>query len=192
MVDMQQEILDAAPPSGARFEDGTELARFIGVLAATYSVVESDINQLYDSRYVDSASGLELDRLGLEFGVTRPPGEGDTRFRKRVGIGRKISFSRTTWDDLAEVALDLLETEEGKLRITKDFDAELGAVIVRAYTSDIDDSPFTEAEIIDFLERAIPGSRRIKLEYLNGFQFSDPATTGSKLGEGFGQGVWQS
>jgi S-adenosylmethionine hydrolase len=131
-----------------------------------------------------------LDYLGSEVGVKRPTDEYDTKFRTRVYAGIGAATSETTWEDYSELVMQLLRTDPDDVFIKVDYSDELGAVITKITTKDIEDSEFTESEIVGFLERSLPGSRRVVIRYLDGFQFSDPATTDEKLGKGWGEGVW--
>jgi len=184
------DILAQAPPTGFRFEPHTEIERLVGILSGLLYRVEITTEQLKNERYVETATGIELDRRGREFNVDRPAGEGDRAFRQRVKAARGRARSTTTWPDFARLTLDVLEADPNDVNLSIDYSDELGSVIVEVSTKLIDEAPFDEAIIKSFLEATLPGSRRVALRRRDGFQFSLPSTTDEKSGAGFGQGVW--
>lgn len=160
---MKDDILEAAPATGARFEQDTEVARLVETFADIYYRLDVDIDQLRRDRYAESATGTELDRIGREVGVQRPLGETDAAFRRRVLAARSRATSQTTWDDLAEICLQVLDADESDVELEVDYTDELGAVIVRITTEVLEAAPFSQAQIVEFLESALPMSRRIVL-----------------------------
>jgi hypothetical protein len=84
----------------------------------------------------------------------------------------------------------LLDADPSDVTLRVDYTDELGAVIIELTSQVLDDAPFSEATIESLLEGALPASRRVVLRRLDGFQFSDPATTDQKSGKGFGVGEW--
>ncbi len=187
---MKDDVLQAAPPAGVRFEPGTETERLVATLAAVYYRLGSDLDQLRRDRYVETATGVELERRARPLGVERPTGEGDDAFRRRALAGRARATSRTTFEDFAETCLVLLDADASDVTLRVDYDDELGAVIVELTSQLLDAAPFSEATIKSILEGALPASRRVVLRRLDGFQFSDPTATDEKSGKGFGDGAW--
>jgi len=160
---LKTDVLQAAPPAGVRFEPGTETERLVATLAAVYYRLGSDLDQLRRDRYVETATGVELERRARPLGVERPTGEGDDAFRRRALAGRARATSRTTFEDFAETCLEVLDADPDQLRLTVDYDDEPGAVIVEATTTVIEASPFTSDQIVAFLEASLPMSRRVVL-----------------------------
>jgi hypothetical protein len=187
---MKGKVLDKAPPTGARFQEGTEVAKLVATLVEIYTRMNGDIEKIRNSRSVSTATGRELDFKAEEFGVDRPTGESDEAFRRRAIAGRVRSRSQATWEDFAEGVLQLLDADPNDVSLNVDYSDERGAVIAVVSSSVIEDSPFSLSTIRRFLEGMIPMSRRVVIRTSDGFQFSDPSTTDQKTGKGFGQGVW--
>lgn len=187
---MKDDVLRNAPENGARFENGTEIARFVDVLAQPFYRMDADINKLRNSRSISTAKGRELDRKAREVGVSRPEGEGDDAFRRRALAGRTRAKSETTWEDFAKGCLEFLDAEPNDIELIVDYTDEMGAVIVKVASQVLKDSPFSESTIQGYLESMIPMSRRVVIRTADGFQFSDPSTTDQKSGLGWGQGEW--
>ncbi len=185
-----KDVLQKAPETGARFEENTEVARMVETLATIYHRIDVDIGQMREDRYIETATGRELDRRATPLGAERPTGESDDVFRRRALAARARSTSTTTFEDFADAVLTTLDAEPSDVELKVDYVDELGAVIVRADSSVLDESPFSESEIKNLLDGAVPAGRRVVLRKTDGFQFSDPGTTGSKSGKGFGQGQW--
>ena len=160
---MKDDVLNAAPATGVRFEPGTETERLVKTLAAVYYRLGSDLDQLRRDRYLETATGVELERRARPLGIERPAGEGDDAFRRRALAGRARATSRTTFEDFAETCLKVLDADPDQLRLTVDYADEPGAVIVEVTTAVIDASPFGTDQIIAFLEASLPMSRRVVL-----------------------------
>ena len=187
---MKTDVLESAPPTGARFEENTEVARLVETLAQVYYRIDADISQLESFRTIDDASGLELDKKAKEFGVKRPVGESDEIFRRRAKAGRTRARSGATFEEFAEGALNFLDAEPNDLEIEINYEDELGAVIINVNSDIVDNAPFTEDTISEYLEGMIPMDRRVVIRKTDGFQFSAPDTTDEKSGKGFGEGAW--
>jgi hypothetical protein len=171
---MKDDVLAAAPATGARFEPDTSVAQLVDVLASVYYRLDADIDQLRRDRYVESATGRELDRRAVPLGVRRPSGESDDVFRRRALAGRARSTSRTTWDDFAEAVLAVLDAEPDEVELEVDYEQELGAVIVRVASTVLDESPFDDSEIVSLLNGALPMSRRVVIQPTDVATWDDP------------------
>lgn len=187
---MKEDIFREAPPTGVIFESDTEIERLVETLASVYYRIDTDIGKLRDSRYVETADGRELERKARPLGIFRKKGENDERLRLRALGGRGRATSNTTFNELAELALLILEAEPEEVEFELDYGTEPGALIVASYTARFDESPLTEDEIVELLEGALPMNRRVIPRRLDGFQFSLPSTTSQKEGSGFNQGAW--
>ena len=187
---MKSDVLENAPPTGARFESDTEVARLVEVLTQQYHRIDADVNKLRNSRLIESATGLELERKAREVGINRPDGEGDDTFRRRALAGRTRAKSQATYEEFAHGVLQFLDAGPSDVELTVDYTDELGAVIVEVSSSIIDEAPFTVSTIERYLEGMIPMDRRVVIRTTDGFQFSSPSTTGDKSGKGFGDGAW--
>lgn len=187
---MKDDVLEHAPPTGVRFEPGSEVERLVEVLAAAYYRLDTDIDQLRRDRYLETATGVELDRRANPLGVDRPAGEGDAKFRRRALAGRARALSRASFDDFARVCLAALNADPDEVSITKNYDLHPGAIIVSATSDVFVSSPFAKDEIIDLLEGALPMDRRVRLQEADAFQFSVDGQ--SQTGSGFSDGFWTS
>ncbi|SEO72029.1 hypothetical protein SAMN05216388_1017100 [Halorientalis persicus] len=171
---MKDDVLAAAPPTGVRFEQGTEVARLVNTLAQLYYRIDDDISTLRRSRFIESATGRELDLIGLSVNVYRPDGEADPKFRRRVFAGFAAAQSRTTFEDFARVCLKVLDADPSDVRLTKDWASDLGTIIVRVRSTVLDGSPFTTDTITELLEQAAPMSRRVAIQLTDVATFGDP------------------
>jgi len=187
---MKKDVLDSAPSSGVRFEQNSEIGRLVETLASLYNRIDDDVDKLEDFRYIETATGNELDKKARPVGTIRLPGESDSDFRRRALAGRVRVTSETTYEEFAKGVLVLLDANPSDVEIFVDYQDELGAVIVKLTNQVLNNSPFSESVIVSYLEGMIPMGRRVVLRREDGFQFSSPGTTGQKQGEGFNQGVW--
>lgn len=151
--------------------------------------IDGEIERLFEQRFVDTATGIELDRLGRLVGVERPFGENDDAFRIRVKAGYAKATSTCDFESFAKVALKIIDGQASQLTITNEFDTKPATVIVEAPSSVLSDNPLSNSEIQSFLEDAVPMSHRVELRENGSFQFLEADGT-APSGTGFGQGTW--
>lgn len=152
--------------------------KYISAFASELRHIDVFIDELYEQRFLESASGIELEKLALEVGVTRRIQESDEKLRSRAQLRKVVSTSDGTAGDI-----------EGILTITFGEDA-LDAITVthlddRPVTqftlqqSMIDDIPLSREELVDELERAFPA----------GYGVDIPTTETWTLGESGAEGI---
>lgn len=187
---MKDDVLAHAPPSGALFEQDSEVARLIETLSKLYYRFDADVGQLREDRYIETATGRELDRRAEPLGVERPTNERDEKFRLRALAARARSTSGSTFQDFANTVLMTLDAEPQDVTLKQDYTTERGAIIVEIDSSVLDSSPFQQNEIVELLQASVQASRRVVLRKTDSFQFSKPGTTSEKQGKGFADGQW--
>jgi hypothetical protein len=123
--------------------------------------VERNIDDLYDERFVDSATGEELERLGAEVGVVKQTGESEDRYRLRVKIAKSISRSDGSLPALART----LERIFGDNAATLTLETVPGdpAIRLRVPTEVLDTIPLTRGELETELRQFMPVNDRIEV-----------------------------
>lgn len=167
-VDTLTDIQSALDPL-----DG-EVNRAAELLSEQYVRLTYNVDVLYDERYVDTATGTELDRLGANVGVRRPTGESDAKFRKRVKAGYVTANSRGTFSDVARAAVAILDCDTNQVSLERArHTSEAATARLSVEGTVLDNSLFTNTEIKDVLSDALVGGHRLELQRNDVFTWGD-------------------
>lgn len=163
---------------------GTNVHTYLRVLASQLYRVDVVIDDLYDNRFITSATNNELNKLAEPLGVERRAGENDDSFRSRALAAKQKLTSRGTYEDVVATVRALLRSTA--FDIVPAETAGGGICRVETTQSVINDTPYTEAEIEAELDDAVPRTHNIVVSTnANTFTFS-----GTDEGAGFGEGEW--
>lgn len=130
-------------------------------------------NVVHTNIHVPYATGPSLDRIGNLANVSRKTGESDARYRKRIIVTMRASVTGTTYDEVAEITAELLDTDV--MNVTFDFRRQEfpATLFVIVDEGDMDTTPFTAEEIADLLDRCVPADHDVVLELQGTFLFKD-------------------
>lgn len=168
----QQTFEDVQP--AVTVKDDEPLTTLLEVAVNQFQRLDLEIDELYDQRFVDTATSEELERLGANVGIDRKTGEGDDKYRKRVRAGYAAATSRGTYEDIARVALLVLDAAPTEVTIDRARDtADPGTALVLADSSVVDSSPFTISEMEEILGDAAVGGHRVILQRSDVFTWDD-------------------
>jgi len=178
------------PNAGVEIDADDPLAALLRTLVSQLHRVDAEIDVLFDERFIDSATGRELELLGANVGVSRRTGEADAAFRARVRAGYQVATSDGSFDTVAQIILTLLDVNSANVSLSGPPSTKGGFGDVTLPSAAIDDSALDVAEIAATLTAAAPLGHSVRVVTDESFAFaqedgSDPAT-----GEGWGQGKW--
>lgn len=165
------------------------IAELMGVYGDELKHLDIDIEEIYDDRFVQRATGRELEKLARYVGVRRNTSETDDKFRKRVLANFFALSSDTTFEDFARVVKDITDADAGEVSIDQPPTAASAQVDVFVDGAVLDDSPLTNTEIEDLLREAVPAGHTVNLIERGTFAF---ATTESDGLLGWNDGTWSS
>jgi len=162
-------------------EETDPIYNYLSIFATELQRLDAFINELYDQRFIETATGPELERLGAEVGVTREAGESDEVFRFRVKLGAAVAASDGTADDIADI-----------LALAFDDDT-LEAITVEHINGDpltqftipshaIESIPLTKTELETEIQQAFPCGHVITIVRDDTFVFG--GTGSQSLGRG--------
>lgn len=151
--------------------------------------LDDDITALYEQRFIETATGPELDKLGAEVGIDRDPGEGDDAYRYRVRLGKAVAASNGTAEDIATI-LTIAFDEDALDSISVEHVTGDPVLSVQVSSSRIEDVPITQSELEGLLRRAIPVGTDITVITDEVFAFAESDGTAPSYGAGFGDGKW--
>jgi hypothetical protein len=179
-----QKEWDLPVPSG----EGSEIEGVFQVLATENQRIDVVLDELYDDRFLQTATNDELEMLGSYVGVDRKTDEEDNKLRKRIAAEFGAKSSNTTFDTFAKIAITILEADKDDILIETPPLTPPKTVNVGISGQVLDENPFETAELVSLLERAIGAGASITIEELGNFGFAGDDTTL----EGFGDGTWSS
>lgn len=151
------------PNAGVQIDDDDPLAALLRTLVSQLHRVDTEIDAIYDERFIDSATTQELELLGANVGVQRRAGESDPAFRARVRAGYRIAISDTTFDAVAKAARALLEAGPSDIQLEGPPQTDGGVGRIRVPSTAVDESPLSLDEIEAELTRAVPLGHRVEV-----------------------------
>jgi len=169
-------------------EPGDNLYKLLQVVGSENRRLDLELESLYDNRFVDTATGRELEKLGKYVGVTRKTDEKDDKLRIRINAAFASQASDTTRDSFATVALLVLDADAESVSFSSPPETEPKTVELTVDGSIIDASPLTIDEIQVLLNGALSVDAQAVIISGGSFAFAgDDASL-----EGFNEGTWSS
>ena len=164
------------PRNGAAYD-------ILQTIETEYDRIDVEADELLEQRFIESATGRELEKLAREVGVIRQTGESDERFRFRTLIAKAVTRSSR---DITEFA-QLLELLFGDLVSTVSLSGADDKPVVIMTVSDIiiDTIPVTKEVLEDLLSQVLPSSDSLEIVLDDTFAFAGETNAG-----GFNEGVW--
>lgn len=160
----------------------------LGVIGEETNRLDLDIEHLYDQRFLETATGSELEKLAEEVGITRRDGETDEHLRKRVYAEYAALRSDTSYEQFATAVMDITDASKNDFIITTPPNTKNNKVIELTLQQTVaEESVLTENEFVDFLNRALSVDARVDITLEGTFGFAGDADN-----EGFGEGTWSS
>jgi uncharacterized phage protein gp47/JayE len=163
-----------------------DLYKLLQVVARENQRIDLDIEYIYDNKFVNTATGKELEKIGELVGVRRKTAEPDTKLRKRIKGEFAVQASDTTFKQFASIALTLLETEPEGIEIHTPPETAAKVVEIQIDGSVIDDNALTKSELIDMLNRVVSIDARVNIIETGTFAFSG----GDESLLGWDEGTW--
>jgi len=167
--------------------NGESVYELLQSLAKAQLKIDSDIEHLYQDLFIDSASDDAIERYGEIVDVRRRSNESIDEYKTRVRAAYNGSLSESTFDDVAQVILDVLGSDPSDTKIG--IDPSKPVVVINTQREYLDDIPFEENEIISFIEQSLPAAHSATVETFGSFEFSAEDYEPPE-GTGFGEGTF--
>jgi len=116
--------------------------------------IDVQADELHDQRFLQTATTRELEKLAAEVGVQRETGEGDDRLRFRALIGKAVTRSSGTIEDIGIVLHVLFSGDATNIEISVVEDQPVLRLTIP--TNLIDDTPLTTTELETELSAILP------------------------------------
>lgn len=151
------------PNAGVEIDSDDPLAALLRTLVSQFHRLDTEIDDLYDQRFIDTATDRELELLSANVGVEPRTGETDASFRARVRAGYRIATSDGTFEAVARAALALLDADPGDIQLIGPPETTGGVGRVLAPDILVEQSPLSQSEIAAELTRAAPLGHRLEV-----------------------------
>jgi len=163
-------------------EDGA-VYDLLTVLETEYDRIDVELDELQEQRFVETATGTELDKLASEVGVVRETGESDERLRFRTKVAKAITRSSGNIYEL----VGLLELLFGDLVETITLTPVSDAPVINMNTPDVilNEAPVDLNTLEDLLTQSLPSGDSLTIITDDTFAFG-----GDTSGAGFNEGTW--
>lgn len=152
--------------------------QILETLASQLDELETDIEDVHDTRFIESASKIHLEKIGEQVGVSRLNQQDDSELRVRVETGYARASSDSTFDTFAKVVLNIFDADEDEVTLRGDDNEPV--VIVNTALPLIEESPLTEEQIGNELEDSVPANDGVRVQGTGTFELSGPDHTPSE------------
>lgn len=162
------------------------LYKLLEVISSENDRLDLELNELYENRFLDTATGLELEKVGDLVGVNRKTGESDGKLRKRIRGAFAAQASDTTYESFANTAISILEADLSEIEFVTPPDTPPKVVEIQLDGSVFNGIPLTKNELVILLNGAVSIDARVRIKETGTFAFDG---NDSSL-KGFNEGTW--
>jgi hypothetical protein len=170
----------------AAIEDNDELKTFVRALNWSTDYIDARIAQLYDNRFIETATDEQLEKLAAEVNVTRKTGEDDTSLRYRALISKVANATDNSFRDFQSLLRVVFRDSVDDISISAVDDSP--TVTITVSSAIINSLPLTKRELEQQLEKGIPPSDGINIATRGSFELGErdgyTPPKESRLGDG--------
>lgn len=178
--DLQETINPAGPDTAAdrmyshikpAFEarDNENWSTLVEDFAAEFDQIKEARKEVAVSRYVETAIGQQLDRIGEFVQTPRKTEESDEHYRARLIVNFKSITAGGTIDDFLEVSETILETDPSNITIEEPHSTEPARVDLKVPDYIIQQADFTIDDYAGYLREIKAAGVKLQGVQLGGF-----------------------
>lgn len=164
------------------------LYKLLTVITEENRRIDVGIEEIYDDKFLNTATGTELEKLGDWVGVERKTGEGDDKLRTRIKAEFAAQASDTTYETFAKVTLSILETTPKTIDINTPPNSNPKVIEIEVDGSVLDDSSLSISELTPLLNKTVSADARVDIITTGTFAFAGDDTAL----KGWNEGTWSS
>lgn len=164
------------------------LYKLLEVVGDELKRIDLEVESLYDNRFVESATGEELEKLGDLVGINRKTDEPDEKLRKRIFAGFASQASDTTYESFCTTAISILDGSSQSVEVVTPPQTQPKVVQLIVDSQVLEENPLTQDELQVLLNGAVSIDARVMITVDGTFAFEGDD---SSL-EGFNEGTWSS
>lgn len=162
---------------GIAFNENTNTYSLVKALLAPNDRIDDNLEDIYKSRYINTATGSNLDKLGHLVNLPRKYGEGDDKYRARIKVQFRVGTIGTTFDEFAEFTASLLNTDLPNITFDYNYGSDPATIFLYTDASVYDNSALTRSETADFLKKAVPAGHNVKAQERGTFRLKSDGET---------------
>ena len=173
------------------FEGGDDIQSLITALGDTLDRIDATIDSVYDNRFVESARGTSLNKLGEPVGIQRrdignpersDDLESDERLRKRVLAAKALVGLDTTSPSFTQLLAVLFPRATTAISIAVATDEPKAEVTIP--TNVVSRSPLNSTEIEDILEDGVASSYDVTVTKSGSFNYETESVDDPEWNDG--------
>jgi hypothetical protein len=162
--------------------EGEPFYEYLGAYVTELHQIDVFIDELYEQRFIDTATNRELEKLAASVGITRQANEDDEELRFRAKLRKAVAASDGTPEDI-ETIMQLAFGEETLEDIEVLHSAGAPVTQFRVPSPSLDDIPLSRADFESEVERAFPAGYGVEIVE------SDTWLLGESGNQGLGEGA---
>jgi hypothetical protein len=166
--------------------DGKVWGALIAALASEFDDFEATLKDVDVAKFVDTATGQRLDRLGDIFDVDRETGESDDKYRIRIQVALRELLSSGTVQEIKSAIAVLLDVDESEVVINEPYDVESARIDIGVFERELENRGISIAEFDNFVNGLAAGGVGIQTFALGTFMYvfegEDPTVDGAERG----------
>lgn len=167
---------------------GDNLYGLLKVVSSENKRIDIELDELYENRFLDTATGTELEKIGDLVGINRKNQETDAKLRKRIRAGFAAQGSDTTYESFTSAALSILGASADTVEFLTPPETAPKVVEAQVDGKILERNPLTEDEIIVLLNAALSIDARLQIKNTGTFAFDGEDASL----EGFDKGTWST
>lgn len=170
-------------------EKGDNLYQLLKVIGLENRRLGLDIEELYENRFLENATGKELEKLGDYVGVVRKTGESDKKLRHRIRSAFLAQASGATYEDFVKTMFSILQTTKETVEVVTPPETSPKVVELNIDGSVLDEHVLTVSELATLLSESVSADGRVDIVEQGTFAFDSQENDGL---EGWDEGTWSS
>lgn len=140
--------------------DGTNWDKFLTLITEEFEHEYATLRDIERHRYIETATGEPLEKLGSLVHVDRNTGETDPHLRRRIKLQLPKHTTSATLNEIIEDSTLLLDCDPAQLELRETFDVESARFDVFIREQVLRDADVTVSEYVDLLREVKAGGVR--------------------------------
>lgn len=165
-----------------------DLYKLLKVAESENRRIDVDIQELYDNRFIGTATGKSLNKIGDLVGIKRKSNEENEKLRKRIKAGFAAKASDTTYDTFVKFVLSMLETDSSTITISTPPESQPKEIDLKIDGAVLGETLLTDQEVSILLNGAVSVDAKVNISRGGTFAFAGDDDTL----KGFDDGTWSN
>lgn len=163
--------------SAIDFGTSSNTYRLVRALLSQAERVDDDLESVYHSQHIDTATGEELEQFGALVNAPRKSGEPDSKYRTRIKAEFAQAKTDTNFDSFVEFCATILGTNISNLEFTTNYSGNPATVTLRANPDVFDAVSLTAPEVVDIIGGGVPAGHEVAVQETGTFRLKADGDT---------------